>query len=168
VEQADLTSLEVLGIAVKSEIDSAQLYRIMGKKVRNLVVRKKLAFLVEEEEKHRAILEDLYDKTFPDVPLVLPENSAVPQVTQALKEDLTQAKLFQVAMKAEQMNETFYADLAEKIKDPTGKSMLTYLSRMERVHYQLLRGEHELAMAYPDYFDQEEFLFGDHMVHLGP
>lgn len=168
VEQVDLTSLEVLGMAVKAEIESAQLYHMMSKRVKNRVVRSKLAFLEGEEEKHRALLEDLYAKTFPQAPLSLPETSPIPPVTRALKKELTLKKLFQVAMEAEQKSEAFYAHLAAEIKDPTGKSMLSYLSQMERGHYQLLKGEYEVVVAYPDYFDKEEFLFGDHMIHLGP
>ena len=49
----DLTPLEILGVAIKSEIEAANLYRYMAGQVVNLDLRERLDFLAKEEEKHR-------------------------------------------------------------------------------------------------------------------
>ena len=165
---SDLTSLEVLGIAIRSEIEAAKLYERMEKKVVNVDLKEKLKFLKVEEEKHRAIFEDLFQKKYPDVELKVPEKSIVPMMDVALEKDMAVEKLFEVAMKAEKISEDFYADLAKKSKDASGTSMLNYLSGIERGHYNLLKNEYEMVVEFPAYAETEEFLMGERFIHVGP
>jgi hypothetical protein len=39
---------------------------------------------------------------------------------------------------------------------------------MESSHFHLLQVEHDLVMRFPDYYNVEEFHFGDEFIHLGP
>lgn len=165
---SDLTSLEVLGIAIRSEIEAAKLYGRMEKKVRNVVLKEKLQFLRDEEEKHRAIFDDLFRKKYPDVELKLPEKSMVPMMDVALEKDISIEELFEVAMKAEKISEEFYADLAKKSKDVSGTSMLNYLSSIERGHFNLLKSEYDMVVEFPAYAETEEFLSGERLMHVGP
>ena len=163
-----LTSLEVLGVAIKSEIEAAKLYERMGHKVKNVDLKEKLQFLKSEEEKHRAIFEDLHKKKYPDVELKLPEKSMVPLMDVALTREMSVKELFEVAMKAENISEEFYANLAKQSKDVSGTSMLNYLSSVERGHYNLLKNEYEMVVEFPAYAETEEFLLGERFIHVGP
>ncbi|MBC7262470.1 MAG: ferritin family protein [Chloroflexi bacterium] len=163
-----LTALEVLGIAIKSEIEAASLYARMTALVRNTSLASKLAFLRQEEEKHREMLESLYTRRFPDVELQLPAKSPVPQIQSADLDDMTVPELFQLAMQAEQMAADFYSREADRSNDQAGRTMLRYLSNVEHGHYHLLQTEYELVSRFPSYYDADEFHFGDEMMHIGP
>lgn len=163
----NLTSLEVLGVAIKSEINAAQIYERLHQKVRNRGLRERLRFLQGEEQRHRQLLEGMYEKTFPDAELKLPQRSFVP-MDLAMKEDITVPELLQLAMRAEKDSERFYNELAERSKDPSGKSLLMYLSKMEQGHYHLLENEYELIEQFPDYYKAEDFDLGEEAIHLGP
>jgi len=164
----DLTALEVLAIAIKSEVEAAALYERMAGQVRNTALVTKLNFLRQEEEKHRAMLEDLYTKRFPGVELQLPRKSLVPVVEADALDQLTVPELFQLAMKAEQVSADFYSQAAEHSQDEMARTLLRYLSNIERGHYHLLETEYELVSRFPGYYNADEFHFGDEMVHLGP
>ena len=163
-----LTSLEILGIAIKSEIEAAKLYERMESKVKNVDLKEKLVFLKGEEEKHRSIFEDIYRNKYPDVALKLPEKSMVPMMDVALAKEMSLKELFEVAMKAEKISEEFYTDLAKKSKDASGTSMLNYLSNIEHGHYNLLKNEYDMVVEFPAYAETEEFLLGDRLTHVGP
>jgi rubrerythrin len=165
---ADLTPLEILGVAIKSEIEAAGLYEYMADRVVNRDLRERLLFLVREEEKHRRILEEAYARQFPDVELALPAHSFVPTVEPALKEGASIPELFRLAMQAESLSAEFYEDVAGRALEETSRATLTYLSRMERGHFELLRTELELIQRFPSYYQVEEFHLGEEMVHLGP
>lgn len=164
----DLTPLEILGVAIKSEIEAANLYRHMAAQVVNLDLKERLGFLVQEEEKHRRILETAYRHRFPEVPLALPPQSLVPTVAAAIQEGAEIPQLFRLAMEAEQMSERFYAEQAGRAQEENARSSLTYLSRMEHGHYELLRNELEMIQRFPTYYQVEVFDLGQEMVHLGP
>lgn len=163
-----LTALEVIGVAVKSEIEAAALYRYMADQVRNNSLVAKLNFLRQEEEKHRAILEDLYARQFPDVELQLPAKSLVPTIEATALEGKTIPELFQLAMSAEQMAADFYSREADRSRDEMGRTVLRYLSNVERSHYHMLETEYELASRFPGYYNADEFHLGDEMMHVGP
>jgi|YNPNPStandDraft_1061719.scaffolds.fasta_scaffold03345_5 rubrerythrin len=165
---ADLTPLEVLGVAIRSEIEAAGLYRHMLTQVVNRDLRGRLEFLIGEEEKHRRILEELYARRFPGVELALPARSLVPTVQAALREDTPVPELFRLAMEAERLSEEFYRDQAGRAEEENSRATLTYLSRMERGHYELLRGEFELLQRYPAYYQVETFHPGEELMHIGP
>ncbi|MGC9024390.1 MAG: ferritin family protein [Chloroflexia bacterium] len=164
----DLTPLEILGVAIRSEIEAADLYRHMLAQVVNRDLRGRLEFLVREEEKHRRILEELYARRFPGVELALPARSLVPTIQTALREDTPIPELFRLAMEAERLSEEFYRDQAGRAEEANSRATLTYLSRMERGHYELLRGEFELIQRYPSYYQVETFHPGEELMHIGP
>ena len=162
-----LTSLEVLGIAIKSEIHAAEIYQRLFKMVRNRALRWRLQFLKGEEEKHRQLLEGLHKRNFPNIELKLPAESFVP-MNLAMREGITVPELTELAMEAERTSERFYQEMAARAKEPSGKALLTYLSKMEQGHYHLLQNEYELIAQFPDYYQAEEFQLGEEFIHLGP
>ncbi len=164
----DLTPLEILGVAIKSEIEAANLYRHMAGQVVNLDLRGRLDFLAKEEEKHRQILHGAYTRQFPDVELALPARSLAPAVQAAIQEGAPVPELFRLAMEAEHLSEEFYDDLAGRAPEENSRTMLTYLSRMEHGHYELLRTELEMIQRFPTYYQVKDFQLGDELVHFGP
>lgn len=164
----DLTPLEILGVAIKSEIEAANLYRHIVSQVVNLDLKERLGFLVREEEKHRRILETAYRHQFPEVPLALPAQSLVPTIAARVQEGAALPELFHLAMEAEQMSEQFYAEQAGRAQEENARTSLMYLSRMEHGHYELLRTELEMIERFPTYYQVEVFDIGQEMVHLGP
>ena len=164
----DLTSLEVLEIAIKAEIDAAAMYRKMVGLVTNKDLRNRLLYLENEEKAHRALFEREYKAKFADVELELPKQSMVPSVEEALKKELSLKELFAVAMTAEQLSEKFYNDLAEISQDLQATAMYQYLAKTEHGHYELLRNELEFLKQFPQYYQSEYFNFDDDAYHVGP
>lgn len=167
-DNVQLTPLEALGIAIKAEIEATETYERLANLVKNRTLREKAHFLRGEELKHRAMLEKAYVRQFPDVELVLPAQSLVPGVKAELKGEVSVPDLLALAMEAEQASENFYADLARRSQSNSARAMFQHLSRMESSHFHLLQVEHDLVTRFPDYYDVEEFQFGEEFIHLGP
>ena len=165
---AKLKPDEVLAVAIRSEIDAADFYSKLLARVKNILLQQKLKFLVLEEKKHRKILERLHGQRFPDVPLKVPEKAVRPRARAALGEKSSILELFQAALDAEKVAETFYRDAQKVIKDAASKKMLEYLSRVERSHFFLIKSEIDLLSRFPDYYDVEDFHLGQDLFHVGP
>jgi rubrerythrin len=163
-----LTPLEALGVAIKAEIEAAQTYERLANLVKNRALKEKAHFLQGEELKHRTLLEEAYARQFPEVELVLPARSLVPRVEAELEGEISVPELLDLAMQAEQASERFYADLARRSRSESARAMFQHLSRMESSHFHLLQVEHDLVTRFPDYYNVEEFHFGDDLIHLGP
>ena len=176
VNNVQLTPLEALGVAIKAEIEAAETYERLANLVKNRTLKEKAHFLRGEELKHRTLLEEAYAAQFPDVELVLPAHSLVPRVEAApvlsgaegLESQVSVPELLALAMQAEQASERFYADLAHCSQSGSARVMFQHLSRMENSHFHLLQVEHDLVTQFPDYYNVEEFHFGDELIHLGP
>jgi rubrerythrin len=168
VNNVQLTPLEALGVAIKAEIEAAETYERLAHLVKNRALKEKAHFLRGEELKHRTLLEEAYAAQFPDVELVLPAHSLVPRVEAALEGEVSVPELLALAMEAEQASERFYADLARRSQSGSARAMFQHLSRMENSHFHLLQVEHDLVTQFPDYYNVEEFHFGDEFIHLGP
>jgi rubrerythrin len=162
------TSLEVLGMAIRSEIEAASVYASMATRVQNPSLVAKLDFLRHEEEKHRTMLENLYLSQFPDVELQLPSKSFVPVPDKAELDGLSVPELFELAMQAEQASADFYSQQADQSTDQRGRTVLRYLSNVEHSHYQMLETEYELLSQFPDYYNADDFHTGTELVHIGP
>ena len=175
-DDVQLTPLEALGIAIKAEIEAAETYERLANLVKNRALKEKAYFLQGEELKHRALLEEAYARQFPDVELVLPAQSLVPRVeaepvlggAEGVEGEVSVPELLDLAMEAEQASERFYADLARRSRSESARAMFQHLSRMESSHFHLLQVEHDLVTRFPDYYNIEEFHFGDELIHLGP
>jgi len=163
-----LTALEVLGVAIKSEVDAASFYATLAARVRNPALCAKLDFVRQEEVKHRTLLQDLYARRFPDVVLQLPAKSLLPALDGPAPDSLDIPKLFQLAMQAEQASSDFYAREAARASDEVSRTMLRYLSNVERSHLHTLETEYDLVSRFPDYYNADESHLGDEWMHIGP
>jgi len=154
---------DLLLAAIKSEEDSNQLYSKMAKKTENGLLKDKLEFLADEENKHRRFIEEIYANHFPDNKLVLPKESPVPLPEVKFAEDTQLSKLLLQAMNAEMEACEFYKNLADRFEAGSKiYNTLVYFSDMEFGHYKILDMEKE---------SMERFEEGDvywPMVHVGP
>lgn len=157
---------KALSMALKTEIESANVYKKLGKTVKNFVMKEKFQFLIREEQKHRKIIETLFSKMFPGKAPSLSEKSLAPKLTLILEEETTVPELLELAMDAEKMFEEFYDELSEEVEERGAQEILRYLSTMEHGHYSLLKGEYDLCMRDEDYYQRDDFQYD--MVHIGP
>lgn len=58
----DLTSIEVIGLAVRSEEDASKFYAHISKLIANPIIKEKYENLAKEEVSHSQILTELYKK----------------------------------------------------------------------------------------------------------
>lgn len=166
-KESDLTTLEVLGIAIKSEIEAVKLYTRMKELTKSEDLALKLDFLIAQEQKHKEILTEAYNKKFPDVALSLPKKSVVPTITEALEKGAGLKELFEAGMEAEKMAEIFYSELAEKTRDSNSKSILQHLASMEHSHFSILEAEYR-QLEFSEEYNSDDYLRGERLMNLGP
>jgi rubrerythrin len=139
--------------ALKAETESRDVYKKLSAGVKNALLKDRLKFLSEEEEKHRAFFEMLYKHKFQEKEIVLPKKTPVPLPEIKIeKETLPISEIFWNAMQAEMAAYDFYNSLAKKFTgDPPVKKMLLYIATMEKSHYKLLEIEKENAEKFEAY-----------------
>ena len=164
----DLTSLEILGIAIRSEEEAARLYGHIARRIDNELVRTRFRHLAEEEGEHRKMLVAFYKQITgePGAPPrftgtgELAEGGSVPEPL----EDSLEA-LLELAVQREKRARDFYRKAAEKAMDPSGERILHYLADVEEGHAQRLKRElHAFHRDTAWYTGQD----APEMVHLGP
>ncbi len=163
-----LSSSEVFGVAIKSEIEAIEAYSRLYEKVKNEILRMKLKFLISEEKKHRRILERLFSQRFPEDELKIAEKSFLPPIKITKAKKFSVLDLFKLALKAEKMSENFYREARGRAEDKESKRILGYLVRVERSHYFIIKSEIDMLDRFPDYYKVEDFHIGQDMFHVGP
>ncbi len=159
---------EVLAAAIRSEIDAAEFYGAILAKVKNILLRQKLGFLVLEEKKHRQILERLRAERYRGTGLDVPPKGAGPKPAAKVDEGSSVLDLFKAALEAEKTAEEFYRAARGTMTEAGSRRLLEYLSRVERSHYFMIRSEIDLLSRFPDYYDVEDFHLGQDLFHIGP
>jgi rubrerythrin len=159
---------QVLGVAIRSEIDAASFYTKLQDKVKNVILIQKLKFLAFEEEHHKKILEQLLDDRFRGLSTDAPPESLMPPIAASLGEQSSVLDLFLAALEAEETAESFYQEAARMTEEEGSRKMLAYLSRVERSHQAMLKSEIDLLEKFPDYYNVEAFHIGEDLFHVGP
>ena len=154
---------DLLLSAIKSEVDSSELYLKISKKTKNGLLQDKLEFLSKEEDKHRLFVEDVYKNHFPDKEIKIPNETPVPFPKIEINEDMPVSKLIKSAMDAEKHANDFYESLAERFESGSKiHNTMLYFADMEKGHYKILEMEKE---------SMERFEEADEywpMMHVGP
>ena len=163
-----LAAWQVLGVAIRSEVDAAAFYTRLQGRVKNVLLVQKLKFLALEEEHHRKILERLLAQRYHDKPKDVPESSLMPPIGVALPAEPSVPELFEAALKAEEIAEAYYNDAAGRVEEEAGQRILAYLGRVERSHQAMIRSELDRIRRFPDYYDVEDFHLGEDLFHVGP
>ncbi len=159
---------EVLAVAIAAEIDAAAFYSRLQERVRNVVLLQKLKFLAFEEEKHRQILERLFDERYRGMDRSLPAGASKPRLVALLGENPAVLELFRAALEAERASESFYNDAARAAEDEGARRILGYLGRVERSHQSVILSEIDLLDRFPDYYNVEDFHIAGDLFHVGP
>ena len=153
----------LLLIAMKSEIDSNNLYSKMAKTTKNSFLQDKLKFLAAEEEKHRQFIEEIYLNHFPDKKIKIPEQTKVPLPIVKYDDDTPMSVLLQQAMNSEQAASEFYRSLASQFEEGSKiHNTLHYFSDMEIGHFKIL----EMEKQSMERFEEADVYWP--MTHIGP
>ncbi len=160
IDEFDLKTL--LLAAIKSEVESKEVYETLANRIKNALFKERLLFLAGEEDKHRAFLEAYYRREFGDVEIALPEKSPVPLPHVDPSEDRLLSEIIEDAMKAELAAKDFYESLKGKVSDEETRNMLQILANMEKGHYDILSQELENLKRFEDYDEYWP------MMHVGP
>ena len=164
----NLAAWQILGVAIRSEVDAASFYTRLQGRVKNILLVQKLKFLALEEEHHKAILERLLGQKYPDKPQDAPESSLMPPIGVSLPAEPSVPALFEAALQAEKAAEAYYNEAAARVEDEAGRRILAYLGRVERSHQAMISSEIDLIAKFPDYYDVEDFNIGQDLFHVGP
>ena len=159
---------EILEAAMRSEILAAAVYSKLNRKVRNILLKEKLKFLILEEKKHKKTLEKLFRQRFGRRKPELPCAPAIPLPSPPIGETSPVMDLFKFALEKEKAAEEFYLQVAKNFEDSGSRSILEYLSRVERSHYYMIQSEIDLLEKFPDYYSVEDFHVGEDLFHVGP
>ena len=144
---AGLTILEILGIAVKKEIEAAEFYDGLASRIANPIIKDRFLQLAKDERKHHALL-----------PKADPVSRAEFNVQSATIEE---ALLY--AIQTERAAQKLYGVAAKASTDPRGQQMLEYLVEFEKAHEHQLKTELEFYRKSPLWFDETE-----DFIHVGP
>lgn len=148
----DLTTLEVIGVAIRSEEDAGAFYKKIAGAIHNELVKAKYEGLAHEEMKHRAILLGLYHKlTGEKKPPEIPGKPLTAEGGFPISiNDMEGALRFAIAR--EQEANLFYKKAAENADDRSAADLLAYLSDLEKGHELMLTKELESYLRDRDWY----------------
>ena len=138
-----LTTIEVIGLAVRGEDEAARFYGAMSKRIGNDLVHAKYEALAREEALHRRMLVALYQRLTGQEsgPPPIPGAPATAEGKDGRAASDALEDLLLLAIRREQEAAIFYREAAERAADPTGRNTLYYLADVERGHETVLRAE---------------------------
>jgi rubrerythrin len=153
ISQASLKDL--IGFAIRSEIDSNQVYSDLADKYSNPLLKEKFNWLAYEENKHKMALGKLAESLFEKEKITIPEKPSEELFkTIVIEPTSTLVELLFQAMESEKKAEEFYASLADRV-EADHRHILEYLSQVELSHYVMLKGEYTLAQEFEDYGEKD-------------
>lgn len=161
--ERDLTTVEILGIAIKAEISSFGLYKRFARRVANPMVKQRLESLASDEQNHRQLLEAKYRELTGEEQPPIPSTGDLRQMETDI-EKMSNLEVLMLAASKEALARKFYGAAALKAADPGGKAVLEYLAGMERGHEEVLRQEIKALEKNPLWHEQNAGRF----FHIGP
>lgn len=160
----ELTVVEVLGIAIRSEVSSYALYNQLSKRVENKMVKNRLVWLGDEEKNHRIILTDMYGDLTGEKYPAIPPTGNLRQFVDVPIEDMANLDVLKLAARKEELASKFYSAAIATLVDPKAKEMLEYLSEMETGHQDVLLQEIKHLEKNPLWHEQQ----AGQLFHVGP
>lgn len=140
--ERELTPVEIVGLAIRSEEDSADFYGKISKRIQNEVVRIKYEALAKEEISHRHTLVGIYRKmTGEDLPPRIPGNPLTAEGRVVSVESDSIEDLLAFAIQREHDACAFYRMLASKLSDVNARRIVEHLADIERGHESTLIAE---------------------------
>lgn len=139
----NLTFVEIIGLAIRSEEDAADFYGRVSKLIKNDLVRAKYESLAKEEVAHRHMLLELFRKMTGDRNAI-PKIPGQPKTAEGGHPDFVTdsiEELLKFAIKKENWACEFYKSAAKQAVEANSKQILNYLSDIEHGHEMLLKTE---------------------------
>jgi len=153
----DITAIEALGIAIRTEIDSQLIYEELSELCKDDLLKERFLNLSKEERKHQLIFEKKYAEMFPDVELVLPLTQLPHKaIDPDLKKKLGIKDVILMAIDEEKRACEFYSNYAKNVKDLSGQRMFKLIADMEYQHQMILEAEYDIIKKYPNYYGDIE------------
>lgn len=139
----ELTSVEIIAIAIRSEEDAADFYGRVSKMVKNDLVKSKYESLAREEVGHRHMLISLYKKMTGGVnpPKFTQSPTTAEGGIPIAMDNLEDMLKFAIARENEA--EKVYGGAAKKCRERETQRIFQYLSGIERGHANALELELE-------------------------
>jgi len=152
--QDDLTTVEVIGLAIRSEEDAAEFYGQMSKRIKNDLVKSKFEALAKEEAGHRSMLVALYKRATgsEDLPPRVPGGPDTAEKAWAGVDIADFEELLNLAISRENEASKFYKEAAKRAADISGKRTLEYLSDIEHGHEVMLKSELKAYLRDRDWY----------------
>ncbi|HPQ81163.1 MAG TPA: ferritin family protein [bacterium] len=153
----DLTLLEVIGLAIRSEEDAAEFYGSISKVINNELVRAKYEALAKEEVGHRQMLVDLYKRMSGEkgAPPRIPGSPATAEGGKPPFEADALEDLLSHAISREVEANDFYRKAAARAIDNNSRRTLEYLADIEHGHELMLRSELEAYLRDRDWYAEK-------------
>lgn len=147
-----LTSLEALGIAIRTETDARDVYRELSQRCERPLVSRRFEHLAAEEEQHRHYLLARWEEVSGGVLLKLPP-SGLPEEMRTPESRCVRSveDVLDSAIEAKRRARDFYLLAARETDDLSGREMFQYLADMEYRHLAVLSEERDLLARYPKY-----------------
>jgi rubrerythrin len=159
---AGLTILEILGIAVKKEIEAAEFYDGLASRIANPIIKDRFLQLAKDERKHHALLQHEYQRLTGESKPLLPKADPVSRAEFNVQSATIEEALL-YAIQTERAAQKLYGVAAKASTDPRGQQMLEYLVEFEKAHEHQLKTELEFYRKSPLWFDETE-----DFIHVGP
>jgi rubrerythrin len=151
-----LTGLEVLGVAIRSEVEAQHFYTQALKGVQNPILRGKLSRLAAEEKRHRQILEERYRRSSGEENPPIPRKGGLEGKGKMSSKGLSPEEVLRMAIRMEQQAAKFYQQEALRTADMSGRFMLEYLADFERNHERSLQAELKALNRFPYWFSLKD------------
>lgn len=162
----ELTTLEAVALAVRSEINSTNLYVDLAKKVKNPSVRQVLNELAADEERHRQTLMKMYGEMLGGQEPSIPEEDGRGKKIE-LGPSVEYKAVILAAVAKERDSEDFYQKAAENVTDYKTRMFFLETAENERHHATTLQQLADRLEEDPHCFDRED---ADPFkpMHVGP
>lgn len=136
----DISIRELLGRAIKTEIEEAEIYRDLLEKDLLEETRSKVERFITQEEDHKEKLEATFDDFFPGEEIPLPDRSGI-EIPKEISQQVAPKELMEKAMDAESDAEEFYREMIHEFEEKEVRRLLGFLASNEREHYEILKEE---------------------------
>jgi rubrerythrin len=151
-DEPGLTALEALGIAIRAEQDSRNVYDELADRSDQEHISRLFRRLAEDEGQHLRFLQERYKELAGSVPLKLPP-SGLPEklATPERRRNASLEAVLEMAIDEEKRSRDLYLRAATETRDPSGQRMFRYLADMEYEHWMELEHERRMLERYPNH-----------------
>jgi rubrerythrin len=154
VHEEGLTALEALGVAVRNEMDSIELYQELADRCRDSdkLACRRFELLAADEAQHREFLIAKWKELAGNLELK-PPPSQLPRdrVTREQRQRMNLEDVLKLAMEEERRARELYLRAARETEDLSGQAMFRFLADIEYKHWVHLAQELDLLARYPNY-----------------